>query len=93
MAPRAEGSGRAVSPTSAWAAPQQGWGWRKMAEGNQPSLGCRIWDRGCQICPATSLRVWAPRTRQVTQKSISRGDVGAGTNSPPDYLPTLPLIT
>lgn len=38
-------------------------------------------------------RSGAPRSRQVTQKSISGCDVGAGTNSSPDYLPTLPLIT
>lgn len=66
-----------------------------MAEGNSTS---HAWDEGFGTEGVRSAlllpsRSEVPRTGQVTQKSISGGDVGAGTNSPPDYLPTLPLIT
>lgn len=85
---------RAASPVLVWAAPE--WVLRVQGDGRGEPATPGMKDLG-QWVPRSALplpsRAGATRSRQVTRKSISGGDVGAGTNSPPDYLPTLPLIT
>lgn len=94
MAPRAADSGRAASPILVWVAPQWVLGMEEDGRGEPAIPGMKDLR---QRMPRSALplpsRSGAPHSKQVTQKSISGGDVEAGTNSPPDYLPTLPLVT